>query len=58
MAASIKCFDADGTGNIPKIGIRDCYVTATGTTHLWGDTEAGTAAALTYNNATYNGTAL
>ena len=58
MAVNVKAFEADGAANIPKIGIRDCSATGTGTAHLWGDTGGGTAAAPVYNNATYNGAAL
>lgn len=36
MEANIKCFEADGAANIPKVGIRDCSATGTGTAHLWG----------------------
>jgi hypothetical protein len=58
MAANIKCIAADGPGNLPKIGIRDCSATGTGTAHLWGDTGGGTAASPVYTNSTYNGTPL
>ena len=58
LAANVKAFEADGTGNIGKVGIRDCSATGTGTAAVWGDTGAGTAAVPVYNNATYNGVAL
>lgn len=62
QAINVRAIEAGGPGNIPKVGIRDCSATGSGTgaglAALWADTGAGTAAAPVYNNSTSNGTAL
>lgn len=58
LAANLRAFLSDGTGNIGKVGISSCSAAGTGTANVWGDTGGGTAAAPVYWNSTYNGTAL
>ena len=55
LNANVVAFSANGAGNIAKVAISNCSATGSGTAALWGDSGAGTAAAPTYFNSTYNG---